>query len=194
MIVSDNDEMNEFFENTKKLKIEACIFQAGNDISLKDIQRNIPSLSIPELRDVIDELKNDYQSNSSGLRLKYFTKDTVGFTIEESLFREPIIESFTRGKDLSPSELKTLAFVGYFQPVEDREVIELVGRGSKKALKSLEKRTFIKKEKQSYEILDENGDSNEIRVNVYATTPQLALYLGVENNPEVIKNWIEKFM
>ena len=72
--------------------------------------------------------------------------------------------------------------------------MDFIGRGTKKALKNLYKQHLIKYNITEYSVLNENGDEVSRKVKIYTTTADLAQYLGVKNDPEVIRNSIEKKM
>ncbi len=190
------DDNNNFSDkhSEAKLILEARIFRANEKISIQTLHDQLPRMTKKEIRSLIHELIEDYKQNDGAFRLRFVDQSHVIFAVKDTLLKDPLIESYTAGKDLTPGELKTLAFICYFQPVEKQEIHDLVGRGSKKALQTLKRRNFIQTSQESYEILNEDMEPEMHSVLIYSTTPQLADYLGVKNDPDAIKNHISNFM
>jgi len=177
-----------------KLRLEAMVFLANPKIYFDEIQREFSNLSRSSLINLLNELKKDYNYINSALKLQIFNDLSARFILKDQVLQDPNLDKFTAGKDLSPNEIKTLAFICYFQPVEAQEVYDLIGRGSKLAVKNLKKRDFIKENRISYSILNENSEEIQKKVSNLSTTPTLAHYLNVRNDPEIIRNYIEKNM
>ena len=177
-----------------KLQLEALIFLAGNKINIDEVQRNFKDLKRKDIVHLIKLLQQEYSNRNGALELYFYSNNAVGFRIKDAIHREPIVKSFTAGKEFDPIELKTLSLIGYFQPMEQYSILELAGRGSKKALNNLKIRGFIQAEKEEYSVLNAMGEEELFSVDIYTTTERFAQYFGVKDDPAIIKDWIEQNM
>ena len=171
-----------------KLQLEALIFLAGNKVSIDELQRHFKNLKRKDIVDLIRLLQEEYSKRNGALELYFYNKNAVGFRLRDAIHREPIVKSFTAGTEFKPSELKTLAFVGFFQPVEKHEILDLVGRGSKKAINTLKIRDFIQAEKAEYSVVNAKGEEELLVADVFTTTERFAQYFGVKNDITIIKS------
>ena len=177
-----------------KLQLEALIFLAGNKITVDQLQKSFKDLNRKDLVFLIQVLQQEYSERHGALELYFYSKNSIGFRLKDAIHREPIVKSFTVGKEFNPIELKTLAFVGFFQPVEKEAIHDLVGRGSKKAINNLKIRDFIYAEKEEYLVLNGEGEEILLSTDIFKTTERFAKYFGVKNDIDTIKDWIERCM
>jgi chromosome segregation and condensation protein ScpB len=177
-----------------KMKIEAFLFINPRSFSLEDLSSAIPEIPTSSLPNLLEELMLDYDSLNNALEIHDFGDGTYSFQVRNSIIHEKGVIRFTKGKELKKSEIETLAFIAYNQPIELNDIIDIYGKTVKKKLKLLEIKQFIKKKKETYNILNELGEEIKITVEVYLTTQKFADYFEVKNDIEQIRNKIQEIM
>ena len=117
--------------NKIKSIIESILFAAIESISLKElfnILKNDFSLTKLELSSLLDELKEEYLSNSRGFELIYIAE---GFQLKTKKKYAKWVEKTLKKKisyeRLSKSALETLSIIAYKQPVTRAEIEEIRG-------------------------------------------------------------------
>ena len=86
----------------------------------------------------------------------------------------PIAKKFSIKPLISPSTLKTLSYIAYFQPISRLELVEQRGKHAYSHFKTLEKLGFISGEPSG-------------RTKIYRTTSAFSEYFGLSNNLETMK-------
>ncbi|MDD3614161.1 MAG: SMC-Scp complex subunit ScpB [Candidatus Pacebacteria bacterium] len=131
--------------NDLSRKIEAILFVAGEPV---EFQRLADLLEVPvkEIRQSIQEVQNDYQTNKRGLALIVFddqvqltTASDLGETIEK--FLQKILK-----EDLTPASLETLSIIAYKGPISRAEIDNIRGVNSSYILRNLLIRGLINRE------------------------------------------------
>ena len=171
--------------------IEAALFLAGSPISIEMLSKMIRDVPVELIEPLIQDLIQDYQEEDTVLEIYQFTPHTYGFQVRNTVISEPGIGRFTKGSDFTASEVKTLAFLASNQPIEGRDVIEFIGTGAKKAMKTLLTRGFIRMKKKSYTVLDESAKEKKVNIREYSTTQLFADYFDVPNQIEIIKEKLD---
>ena len=123
-----------------KNRIEAVLFVVGRYIGIEELAKICNLGSIGLVKDVLLELKKDYESRNTSLEL----------TEEDNKWRLNIKGSYGHitNKILSDSELdsptmKTLAIIAYKQPIEQSKVIKARGNSAYQHIKQLKEQNFI---------------------------------------------------
>lgn len=158
MTQKDNrfDESVSLESENLQLQLEALIFSSSQGISLNEIKKILKIENSIIIKNLIKQINQIYIKNNSVLRISFDGKK-FRHELLDSLLDHPIIQPFTAGSDMSLSQIKTLAFVAYNQPVEFQDIVDFVGRGSKKALENLVHRNFLSFYIEKYTILNEKG-------------------------------------
>ena len=137
--------------NNLRLELEALIFSSSKGLSLKEIQKALKIEDVTIIPKLISEINDLNIQNNSVLYISY-DGFQYQFNLKEKYLDHPVIQPFTAGSDLNKAQIKTLAFIAYNQPVEYQDIIDFVGRGSKKAIQVLLHRKFISYDTDKYEI------------------------------------------
>lgn len=185
--------MDDLSYNSLRLELEALIFSSSKGLTSREIKSALKISDesiIPKIVSDINEL--NFHNNS----VLYISYDgfKYQFSIRDSFLDHPVIMPFTAGSDFNQAQVKTLAFIAYNQPVEYQDIIDFIGRGSKKAIQILLHRKFISYETDNYDILDQTGKEKKIRVKIFSTTEHFAEYFHLPNDTSLIKENIEKII
>lgn len=122
---------------SKKLELEALLFQYGEPLSIKRISK-ILSIGEKECRVVLDEWAGDLMSNSDRGLMLLLKDDSV------QLVTKPEFKAITQKllqdelkEELSPASLETLAVIAYLGPVPRSNVDYIRGVNSSFTLRNL---------------------------------------------------------
>ena len=116
--------------------VESILFAMGKPIEAKEIAQ-VTNLSIKEVEEVIEKLKEKYQLENSGIDLvKLDGKYQLCTKKEYYEYLIKLIKDFPK-QELSQAALETLAIVAYRQPVTKSEINKIRGVNSDKALNRL---------------------------------------------------------
>lgn len=118
--------------------ITALIFASGNPIEQKYILEKLPELSLAELKQIIEELKETYSGDNGIILLEF--KNKYQFASNEK-YGDVVTEVLTelREKDLTNKVLETLAIIAYKQPITKAEIDDVRGSDSDYAVTTLVK-------------------------------------------------------
>lgn len=169
--------------------LEGLLFVVGEDgLTINQIM-DILEISNEEAKQLISELKEKYEADTSGIRIN-FLGNTFKLTTkkEHRSYYQKLIEN-PDSNVLSQAALETLAIIAYNQPVTRLDVDDIRGVSSSQMIKKLVAKGFIK----------EAGRSDSLgRPILYKTTSEFLDYFGlatiddlpkmeqfIENNVEV---------
>lgn len=162
--------------------IESLIFISNKPLLIDDIKKLFEDIDASKIRQLIEELKNDYQKRLSGIRI---IEIAGGFQMVTSPSNAPHVKSFYRIKHtekLSGPSLETLAIIAYKQPVTKVDIEALRGVNVDGVIKNLLEKNLIKI----------TGRKEVIgRPYVYGTTRLFLDYFGLKSLDELPK--IEEF-
>ncbi len=122
---------------------EAALFLESNPITLDELSKKT-ELTVDEIKESIDELKERYNRPESGLSL---------FEVEDSILLTPSKECWDSLKGvygkkydekLSKAALETLSIIAYSQPITKAEIDILRGVSADGMIRLLQKRKLIK--------------------------------------------------
>ncbi len=125
-----------------KKVIEALLFTAGRALSPKEISRICDNLSLSEVKQILEELRQEYEGRGVVIRevAKGFRVET---SPEVSLYIRELLQP--KGFRWTKSLLETLAIIAYFQPLTRAEIsAKRGGVDPSSALKILLERGLIK--------------------------------------------------
>ena len=128
-----------------KHKVEAILFTTGRFMGLEEIAKVCEIGSVGYVRDLLEELKKDYEQRDSALILVQ-QEDMVKLNIKKDY-------GYLANKLMADSEMdspttKTLAVIAYKQPVLQHEIIKIRGNKAYDHIKILKEQNLITTEKQ----------------------------------------------
>ena len=150
--------------------IEAALFAAPRPVTIEELQTLDPELSLAEIRQALDGLREHYDFDGHGVEV---VEMAGGFQI---LSRPAFAAAIERAQlsqkpaRLSAAMLETLATIAYRQPVGRAEIEEIRGVNAAGVLRTLQERGLI-------EVV---GRSEALgRPLLYGTTPLFLELLGL---------------
>ena len=159
-----------------KAVIEGLLFVVGDDgLDLDEISR-VLEISKDDVKELIKELQNDYQSDSRGIRID-FLGDKLKLTTkkEHNMYYQKLLTT-EDNNNLSQAALETLAIIAYNQPITRVKVDELRGISNNHIIRKLVAKGLIK----------EGGRSNMPgRPILYETTSEFLDYFGLSSIDEL---------
>lgn len=150
--------------------LEGILFVVGDEgITLNKICE-ILNISMEDAKNLLKELKRNYESEDRGIRISYLG-DAFKLTTkqEHKEYYEKLVENPDNNL-LSPSALEVLAIVAYNQPITRIEIDEMRGISSSHMIRRLVAKGLLK----------EAGKSTMPgRPNLYKTTSDFLDYFGL---------------
>ena len=158
--------------------LEGLLFVVGDDgLTMKQICE-IMELSLEEGRDLVIELKKNYEDENRGIKINILgDRFKLSTQKEHREYYQKLIET-PDSNGLSQAALETLAIVAYNEPLTRMEVDEIRGVNSRDMLRKLVAKGLVKEEGRS----DLPG-----RPILYATTNEFLDYFGLANKEELPK-------
>ena len=157
---------------------EGILFVVGDEgITLKELSDTL-GVSESEVKEILSNLRHDYESNERGLRIS-FLGNTFKLTTksEHKMYYEKLVtdsKTFT----LSNASLEVLAIIAYNEPITRVKIDEMRGVSSSQIVRKLLARGFIK----------ECGKDNSIgKPNLYKTTNEFLDYFGLATKEDLPK-------
>lgn len=150
---------------------EALLFASAEPLSAKKVAELI-GLEERAARDLIEDLRKDYQSPGRGLEI---LEVAGGYKIATRPELSGFVEKLAaeRGSSvLSHAALETLAIIAYRQPVTRAEVEAIRGVSIDKSLSTLLERRLVK------EVGRKEGPGRPI---LYGTTKEFLMYFGLKD-------------
>lgn len=163
--------------------LEGILFVIGDEgITLTSLSE-IMDISENEAKELLKELKKNYENEDRGLRISYLG-DAFKLTTKQehkSYYEKLVVNPGTN--KLSQAALETLAIIAYNQPITTSEISEIRGVQSGQLIRKLVAKGLLK----------EVGKSELAgRPNLYATTSEFLDYFGlatIEDLPTIdVKN------
>ncbi len=155
-------------ENDSKVaELEAILYASGRPVSLTALVAYLRLGSEMEATTLVNELSEAYNRDGSPLEISEVTGERVVLQLKPNFNKQA--RRFSMKPILTAGPLRTLSYVAYNQPVEQREVATARGSQAYKHLKALESMGLISRKK--------NGRSTTI-----STTEDFADYLGLPSD------------
>lgn len=163
-----------------KAVLEGILFIVGDEGTTIKEMSNVLEVSEEEVKNLLMELKKDYEDNGRGLRISYLGNTFKLTTKEEHKeYYEKLVQD-TKTTNLSNAALEVLAVIVYNEPVTRLQIDEIRGVNSSQIVRRLLARGFIKV----------CGKADSIgKPNLYKTTNEFLDYFGLsskEDLPELI--------
>ena len=131
-------------ENNLKSAVEALIFASEKPITLEQIKRVLGDLDTASINKIIVELKNDYETQSRGLRV---VEIAGGFQMTTCSNFAPFLKKLFKNRysdKLSKPALESLAIIAYKQPLTKSEIESLRNVNVDGVMKSLADKNLIR--------------------------------------------------
>ncbi len=165
-----------------KAAIEALLFVSEKPLTIEQIKGALDPIEPAKIREILSELKSDYDNSAKGLRVE---EVAGGFQIATARDVADVLKKFYKQRDakaLSKPALETLAIIAYKQPVTRLDIESLRGVNTDGVIKSLTDKNLIRI----------TGKKDIIgRPFVYGTTRQFLEYFGLSSLTDLPK--IEDF-
>ena len=159
-----------------KAVLEGLLFVVGEDgLTIQQIEE-VLNVNEEECKELICELKKDYEEEDRGLRIDFLgNRFKLTTKFEHREYYQKLIEN-PETNTLSQAALETLAIIAYNEPITRIQVDELRGVGSTSIIRKLVAKGFIK----------ESGRSNMVgRPILYETTNEFLDYFGLSSIDEL---------
>lgn len=162
-----------------KAVLEGLLFVVGEDgLTLEQIE-DVLGLDEETSKNLIMELKKDYEEDSRGLRIDFLgNRFKLTTKFEHKEYYQKLIEN-PETNTLSQAALETLAIIAYNEPITRIQVDAIRGVGSVSIIRKLVAKGFVKESGRS----DLPG-----RPILYETTNEFLDYFGlssVEDLPDI---------
>ena len=160
----------------KKAILEGILFIVGDEGIKLDEIKNILEVNDEEIKELLINLKKDYESSDRGLRISYLGNSFKLTTKEEHKeYYEKLITD-NKTTTLSNAALEVLAVIAYNEPITRLKIDEIRGVNSSQIIRNLVAKDFIK----------EVGKSDKIgRPNLYGITDEFLDYFGLESKEDL---------
>ena len=164
-----------------KAVLEGLLFVVGEDgLTIEQIE-DVLNIDEESEKNLIRELKHDYEDESRGLRIDFLgNRFKITTKFEHKEYYQKLIEN-PETNFLSQAALETLAIIAYNEPITRIQVDTLRGVGSTSIIRKLVAKGFIKEAGRS----DVPG-----RPILYETTHEFLDYFGlasIEDLPDIDK-------
>jgi len=170
-----DDKADKFDRNYYKGLIEAILFIETEAVSVKKLSEQI-NLEPKVIRELMYELKKDYENRGAGIQLNEFV---TGFKLSTSSRYGEFLKQYYKKKTqkkFSKVSLETLAIVAYKQPITKAEIEDIRGVSSDNAIRDLLEKRLIK-------ILGRRNVPG--RPIEYGTTKEFLEYFGLKSLKEL---------
>lgn len=161
----------------KMAQLEAILYASGDPMSFTELCAHLKLSSEREVSDLVDKMSSIYEEEGSALELKRLPGERVVLQLKTEHTGEA--KKFSIKPLLTAGPLKTLSFVAYNQPIQQKEVAQARGSHAYRHLKMLENMGLITREKKS-------------RTRVIRTTEKFADYLGLSHNRSTMKRQLRR--
>lgn len=127
-----------------KAVLEGILFVVGEDGLTLDQIRDVLELEEDAAKELLKELKHDYEDDNRGLRIDFLgNRFKLTTKYEHKKYYQKLIEN-PETNTLSQSALETLAIIAYNEPITRMQVDTLRGVGSVQMIRKLVAKGFIK--------------------------------------------------
>ncbi|MBN2335461.1 SMC-Scp complex subunit ScpB [Candidatus Bathyarchaeota archaeon] len=136
-------------------------------MSLTNIVTTLRLADELEAARLVKQLSEAYEAEATALEVKILPQEKVVLQLKPD-FTKPA-SKYSLKPLLSAGPLRTLSYIAYYQPVEQKEVAHTRGSQAYKHLKELESMGLIKREKHG-------------RTKIIRTTPDFADHIGLSQD------------
>ncbi|HDJ21811.1 MAG TPA: SMC-Scp complex subunit ScpB [Candidatus Bathyarchaeota archaeon] len=150
--------------------LEAVLYGAGRPLGIHEVQTVIGSKSEKVARKVVRLLSERYKARGRALEVVELEGDRVVMQLKPEF--EEFVKQFNNRPLLNPGPLKTLSYIAFHQPVDQRQVIADRGAHAYAHIKLMENMGLIERRR------------TPDRSFIITTTPFYGDYFGFSHNPE----------
>jgi len=168
---------NETRTDDKLAVLEAILFSSARPLEAKSLMNALGTKSEPDLQQLISDLEKTYNSPRHALRVVTLPGERYVMQLKPEF--TAIVRRYVKRPLFGKAVMRTLSFIAYHQPVYQSRVAAARGSGSYKHVKILAEAGFVEAEQVG-------------RTKLLKTTSMFADYLGVENDPKVVKKQIRR--
>ena len=151
-------------DDGKLAELEAVLYASGRPLSLATLCEHLRLRTEREVSDLIGKLSEAYERDGSPLEVSEVASGRVVLQLKPDYTRQA--RRYSMKPLLTAGPLRTLSYVAYNQPVEQKEVAEARGSQAYGHLKTLDQMGLIVREKKG-------------RNTTISTTADFADYLGL---------------
>lgn len=153
-------------------KLEAVLYASGRPISLTELVTHLRLDSERDVTSLIVRLSEAYEQNRSPLEVSQVTGGRVVLQLKPDYNQQA--KRFSMKPLLTAGPLRTLSYVAYHQPVEQKDVADARGSQAYRHLKTLDGMGLIHRRKEG-------------RSTIISTTADFADYLGLSNDRRTMR-------
>lgn len=150
-------------DKTKLALLEATLFTTHQPLTLEQIAKILKVRNPDAVRVLIDAVREKYNTQEHGISLS----ETGGYRLVVKKEFVERVSHLTPHADLSRGVLRVLSIVAFHEPVEQSEIVKVVGNRTYEYVKELQERGLIKGERKG-------------RTKILSTTPHFEEYFGVK--------------
>jgi segregation and condensation protein B len=150
--------------------LEAALYSAGRPLNFDELKPVMKTKSDKVVRKIVSRLKNKYNARNRALEVVRLNDGRVSLQLKERY--DIFVKQYNNKPLLKLGPLKTLSYIAFHQPVDQRKVINDRGSHVYSHIRVLENMGLIHRER------------NEDRSYSITTTSFYADYFGFSHNPE----------
>lgn len=162
-----------------KSTIEAALYAADRPLGSDEIRKILGTNSETYTQKLLDSLLEDYKTRGGSLELIETGKDTYSLRLREEFI--PKLEGIVPKTRLSKGTLKTLAVIGYKQPIYQSDLAKIRSGRVYEHVKKLLDLGFIERKVSG-------------RTRVLRTTKKFSGHFGFEDDMDKIRESLEQRM
>jgi segregation and condensation protein B len=153
--------------------LEAALYSAGRPLNLEDLKKVANTRSENVIRRLIRRLVRRYENRVGALEIIPIDGSRVALQLKSEY--EEMVKQFNQKPLLTIGPLKTLSYIAFHQPVDQRKVVDTRGTHVYSQLKTMENMGLIQRERI------------ENRSFCITTTPFFSDYFGFSHDPAYTK-------
>jgi len=165
-------------QELKICSLEAALYSAGRPLGVDDLKSVVGSRSERTVRRMVGLLSQRYRRRGGALEIATHEDGRVSMQLRERY--EDMVKQFSNRPLLSVGPLKTLSYIAFHQPVDQRQVIADRGTHVYGQLRMMESMGLIHRER------------TEERSFIITTTPFFGDYFGFSQSPDKSKIELKK--
>jgi len=158
-------------------KLEAVLYASGRPVSLTALCAHLRLKSENEVSVLLSRLSEIYERDGSPLEIKELPERRVVLQLKPDYTKQA--RRFSMRPLLTMGPLRTLSYVAYNQPMEQKMVAEARGSQAYRHLRMLEEMGLISRQKKG-------------RATIIQTTPDFADYLGLSRERSSMRRQLRR--
>jgi len=158
-------------------KLEAVLYASGRPLSTTTLCAYLRLRSEGEVSALLSRLSEAYERDGSPLEIKELPGGRVVLQLKPDYTKQ--VRRFSTRPLLTAGPLRTLSYVAYNQPIEQKKVAEARGSQAYRHLRMLDEMGLISRQKKG-------------RVTVVQTTPDFADYVGLSRERSSMKRQLRR--